>query len=77
MKKYETIQELVDAVKKGEVDESALEVVQDNDCSSVFLRPSLEDGEDEPSNKIFEGGGHYDTDALWKALFPKANVYWC
>lgn len=35
--KYKTIKELHDACKNGGIDESDLEIIVDNDCTSIFL----------------------------------------
>jgi len=72
MEKYKTIKEVQDAVKSGELDESKLTVVMDNDCSNIYNGP-CEDIE----NCIFNGEGYYDTEELWPLVFPKATVEWC
>ncbi|KKM93691.1 hypothetical protein LCGC14_1205770 [marine sediment metagenome] len=77
MKKYETLSKLVKAVKSGEIDESKLVVIQDNDCSSVYNGPPEEDDNYDVINEIYAGDGYADTDDLWKALFPAADVQWC
>lgn len=67
MKKYNSIKEVLEAVKKGEIDESKLEVYMDNDHTSVH---------NESSDPIYEGNGYYDIEELWPLLFPKASVNW-
>ncbi len=75
MAKYKTIQEVVEAVQAGEVDETKLEIVQDNDCSDIYCGPH--EDEDYNSLAIFRGEGYADTDALWKLVFPKAFISNC
>ena len=64
--KFKSIQELVDAIKAGEVDETQLSIHLDNDASYIS----------DAADDLFEGDGYYDIEPLYKALFPKANVEW-
>ena len=64
---YETLKELIQAIKNGEVDESKMTVSIDNDSTSIYL-------DDE---KLFNGGGYDDILDLYELLFPKADVDWC
>ena len=77
MKKYKTLSELVAAVRSGKLDESKLVVIQDNDCSSVYNGQPVEDENYDTVNELYSGNGYADTDDLWKALFPTADVGWC
>ena len=73
MKPYKTIKALRAAIDAGELDESQLTVVMDNDCSHVHYG-TVREHED---NTVFRGNGYYDIEELWPALFPKATVEWC
>ncbi len=66
--RLETVKELVEKIKSGEVDETKLEIMLDNDDTQFSV-----DG-----NKvtISETNGYYDIELLYKLLFPKANVDW-
>ena len=77
MAKYQTIQEVVEAVKDGREDESKLQVVQDNDCSHIYNGPCEDAEGNELDSCVFSGRGYADTDALWKIVFPKAEVTYC
>lgn len=81
MKKFQTIKELYEAVKKGEIDESKLEITLDNDCTSFACGPIYDEetGDDIEENKIRvdEANGYYDIEHLYPLLFPKATVEWC
>lgn len=77
MEKYQTLQEVVDAVRSGKEDETKLSIVQDNDCSHIYVGPCEDEQGNELDNCIYHGKGYYDTDDLWKIVFPKANVEWC
>ena len=71
-KKYKKLADMVADIRRGAIDETKLRVVQDNDCSHVYI----EDGTEEPPC-IFEGNGYYDTEELWPLVLPKATVEWC
>ena len=73
MKKYETIKAVLEAVQAGELDETQMAVVMDNDCSSIHYGRYSEDID----NCIFRGRGYWDVEALWPLVFPKAAVEWC
>jgi len=75
MKKYKTIKDVLEAVKSGELDESKLVIIQDNDRSDI-LNGMDEEGND-IENCIYEGKGYRDTNDLWPLVFPKATVEWC
>jgi len=77
MKGYETIKELYEAVKSGEVDESKLEIVLDNDQTSFYVGPGEDDNGNEIDNEIrvAEANGYRDIESLYPLLFPKAKVY--
>jgi len=80
MKGYKTIKELYEAVKRGEIDESKLEIVLDNDCTNFYLGPPVEDDDGiTVANEIEveEANGYYDIEKLYPLLFPKAKVDWC
>ena len=63
--KYKTLQEVYNAVKSGELDESKISIYMDNDCSSI----RHEDGFD-----LYESDAGYDAEELWPVLFPKAYL---
>jgi hypothetical protein len=77
--KFNTIKDLYDAVKAGKVDESTLEIILDNDCTSFFIGPSEDDEGNDLDNEILvkEANGYYDIEKLYPLLFPKAAVHWC
>jgi len=76
MKKCVTIQELHDEIRLGNIDESKLRIILDNDCTGFYINP--EDPDDEPiCIKVSEAKGYKDIEPLYKMLFPKANVEWC
>ena len=79
MREYKTIKEFYEAVKRGDIDESKLEIVLDNDCTSFYKGPAYNDNGDELDNKIRveEANGYYDIEKLYPLLFPKAKVEWC
>lgn len=77
MKKYETLKEVVEAVKSGELDEAKLEIIQDNDCSHIYIGPSEDKDGNDIENCIYEGRGYRDTEDLWPLVFPTARVDWC
>ena len=51
MKKYDTIKELYEAVHRGEIDESKLEITLDNDCTSFTCGPTYDEETDEETDK--------------------------
>lgn len=69
--KYKTIEEVHVACKNGDVDESKLEIILDNDVThfSIML--------DEEDTTICKGNGDYDVIELYGLLFPKAMVDRC
>ena len=75
--KYKTIKEVVKAVKSGELDESKLTIVQDNDCSQIYNGPCEDENGNDIENCIYNGKGYYDTEDLWPLVFPTATVEWC
>ena len=77
MAKYKTIQEVVEAVKAGKEDEGKFVIIQDNDCSNIYVGPCEDEDGNILDNCIFRGSGYADTDDLWKVIFPKAVVEWC
>lgn len=86
MKKYKTLKEVVAAIKSGELDESNLRVVMDNDHTGIYDKSRCictdEDKKDKEhwcdcDEKIFTGNGYYDIEPLYELLFPKADVQWC
>jgi len=62
--KYKTLQEVYDAVKSGELDESKISIYMDNDCSSIMYN----------SVDLYESDAGYDAEELWPVLFPKAYL---
>ena len=69
---YKTIKDLYEDVKNGNIDESILEIILDNDTTGFYVQ-SYGDGGD----LIFEGNGAYDVEELYGLLFPKAMVDRC
>ncbi len=75
--KLKTLKELYDKVKLGEIDESKLHIVLDNDCTSFYVGdgdPMADEGEE---INVDEANGYYDIEKLYPLLFPKATVQWC
>lgn len=70
MKKYKTITELYKAVQSGEIDESELTIVLDNDCTGWYI--GEDDGEND--NSVGDGNGYDDYRELYELLFPKAEI---
>lgn len=77
--KLKTIKELYEKVKSGEIDESKLKIVLDDDCTFFYVGPSEDDKGEEIDNEIVieEANGFYDIDKLYSLLFPKSDVNWC
>lgn len=77
--KYETIKELHAAVKRGDIDESQLSIVLDNDCTSFCVGPCEDKNGNDLDNEIevVEAFGYGDIEKLYVLLFPEANVFWC
>jgi hypothetical protein len=72
-----TIKELYDKVKAGEIDESKLVVIMDNDCTSFYVGDPYEaDEPEEIEINVSEASGYHDIEALYPLLFPKATVEW-
>jgi hypothetical protein len=69
MERFTTLKGLVKAVKQGQIDESELSIIMDNDCSFVYLAGQ--------ERAIYRGQGYYDIEDLWPLIFPKAKVEWC
>jgi len=67
MPKYKTLKDVVDAVKRGKLDESQICIILDNDFTLVKHGEMI----------IYEGNGYYDIKDLYPLLFPKAKVEWC
>ena len=78
-KKYDTIKELCEAVKNGDIDESNLCIVLDNDRIGFYVGPSEDKEGNNIDNEIEvkESNGYYDIEKLYSLLFPKAKVEWC
>ena len=71
--KYRTIEELYDACKTGDVDESKLSIILDNDYTGFYIRS--DDGDEEDT--VCNGNGDYDVMQMYILLFPKAMVDRC
>lgn len=67
-----TIKELHDKVKAGEIDESKLIIIMDNDCTNFYIGPDEED-----EINVSEANGYNDIEKLYPILFPNAKVEWC
>ena len=70
MNKYKTIKDFYEAVKAGEIEESELTIVLDNDCTNFYIGLDNE-------VRVDEANGYMDVEKLYSILFPKANVEWC
>ena len=79
MKRYRTIKEFYEAVKSGEIDESKLEIILDNDRTSFYIGPSEDEEGNDLDNEIevAEANGYADIEKLYPLLFQKAKVEWC
>jgi len=79
MREYKTIKELYEAVKAGEIDETKLEIVMDNDCTNFYVGPQEDANGNWLDNEIRvqEANGYLDIEKLYPLLFPKATVGWC
>jgi hypothetical protein len=82
MREFNTIKELFEAVKSGKVDESKLRIVLDNDCTDFYEGEPDDFGDENWDWKnieieVSEANGYSDIEALYKLLFPKADVQWC
>jgi hypothetical protein len=79
MKTFKTIKELYDAVKSGEIDETKLGIVMDNDDTSFYVGPARDENGNDLDNEILveEANGYHDIEKLYPLLFPKAEVEWC
>lgn len=75
--KLKTIKELHDKVKSGEIDESQLQIILDNDCTNFYINPHVNGDNNEIEIEIEEADGYNDIEHLWPLLFPKATVEWC
>lgn len=74
---FKTIKELYDKVKSGEIDESELTIVLDNDCTSIYLGSCEDENGNDIDNEIeiSETNGYCDIEPLYKLLFPNADVH--
>lgn len=71
-----TIKELYEKVKSGEIDESQLSIVLDNDFTGFYL--TNPDDEDDPIKIVVrEASGYRDVEPLYRLLFPIADVDGC
>ena len=80
MNKYKTIKDFYEAVKAGEIEESELDIVLDNDCTNFYIGPDSDKNGNELDNEVIvdEANGYMDVEKLYSILFPKANlVEWC
>ena len=79
MNKYKTIKDFYEAVKAGEIEESELDIVLDNDCTNFYIGPDNDKNGNELDNevRVDEANGYMDVEKLYSILFPKANVEWC
>jgi len=74
-RRLDTLKQLYDKVKAGEIDESKLRVVLDNDCTLFYVENPDNDDDDEII--VAEANGYYDIEKLYPLLFPGATVEWC
>ncbi|KKK78055.1 hypothetical protein LCGC14_2847420, partial [marine sediment metagenome] len=63
--KYKTLQEVYDAVKSGELDESKISIYMDNDCSSIMYGDI----------DLYESDAGYDAEELANFYGIAANVF--
>lgn len=74
-RRLDTLKQLYNKVKAGEIDESKLRVVLDNDCTLFYVENPDNDDDDEII--VAEANGYYDIEKLYPLLFPGATVEWC
>ena len=74
MAAYEELPELVAAVRAGDIDESQLLVMMDNDASYVMYEGPVSDLPIGDDACLWKGNGDYDVNELWPLVFPKAAV---
>ena len=79
MNKYKTIKDFYEAVQAGEIEESELDIVLDNDCTNFYIGSDNDKNGNELDNevRVDEANGYMDVEKLYSILFPKANVEWC
>lgn len=68
MLEFDTIKELYIAIKNGELQESKLRIVLDNDCTLFYY------GDEDNRIVVRETNGYNDIELLYKLLFQKADV---
>jgi hypothetical protein len=76
-KSYLTIAGLIAAVRAGEIDESKLIIVLDNDSTGFYLCAGTGEPDDDEQITVGSANGYYDVEPLYKFLFPTACVKWC
>jgi hypothetical protein len=69
MTKYKNIRELHEAVQSGDILQSLITVVMDNDHTGFYYGVEQE--------KILDGNGYHDIEDIYPLLFPRATVEWC
>jgi hypothetical protein len=77
MAKYKTIQELLDAIKAGELNQKDIRVVLDNDVTTVEMGYWVDGVDEEDPEDLYSGNGYMDVEDLWPLLLPEAKVEWC
>lgn len=68
-KEYDTIKELHCAIRNGDIEESKLEIILDNDVTSFYYNNE--------EIIVKETNGYSDITPLYRLLFQKADVQWC
>lgn len=79
MYEFETIADLKNAIKNGDIHESKLSIVLDNDCTNFYYGPYEDENGNEIDNEIrvIEASGYPDIEQLYSLVFPLADVTWC
>ena len=64
MNKYKTIKDFYEAVKAGEIEESELDIVLDNDCTNFYIGPDNDKNGNELDNevRVDEANGYMDVE---------------
>ena len=70
---YETIKDVYEGVKNGDIDESELEIIIDNDDTGFYTTAFGDDS----GTPLLRGNGYSDVKELYELLFPNAVVEWC
>lgn len=75
-----TIKELHEKCRSGEIDESRLRIILDNDNTGFEIVPDegvTDENYEQCRIEVEEASGYCDIEKLYPLLFPKAKVEWC